>query len=138
MTYEEFLEQDFDWTINSIDHQFYSLTIQEAIEKAKEYLLIGKRVTDPNIRRYAEEHLEIEEEKPKAAPVVSTSLPPNKTILKRHQGKGFKKYFYDLPMISSLTGRSITVIRQDIYRKKLDLHNIISVAEYLKKYTVVI
>ena len=138
MTYDEFLEQDFDWTINSIDHQFYSLTIQEAIEKAKEYLIMGKRVTDPNIKRYAEESLDQKEEKSIEAPEVPPSLPHTKTIPKRHQGKGFKKYFYDLPMISSLTGRSITVIRQDIYRKKLDLRNIISVAEYLKKYTVVI
>lgn len=136
MTYEEFLEQDFDWTINSIDHQFYNLTIQEAIDKAREYLLIGKRVTDSNIRRYAEESLDQEEEKPIEAPGTPHSLPHNKAIPKRHQGKCYKKYTFTLEDISRLTNRKISTIRKDISLKHLDLDNLEDLIKYIKEYTV--
>lgn len=136
MTYEEFLEQDFDWTINSIDHQFYNLTIQEAIDKAKEYLIMGKMVTDPNIKRYAEESLDQEEEKPIEAPEVPPSLPHNKTIPKRHQGKCYKKYTLTLEDVSRLTNRKISTIRKDISLKHLDLNNLEDLIKYIKEYAV--
>lgn len=50
------------------------------------------------------------------------------------KGRGSKKYCYTVIDIVRMTGRSLQTIRNDIHQNKLNMKDIISVGEYLKKY----
>lgn len=49
-------------------------------------------------------------------------------------GGSYRKYYYTVKDIARITSRSEGTIRNDVYKQKLDMADLISVSEYVMRF----